>query len=84
MKAVFFALVAVCVLASQMIAASPVGDGNGDLSTSQRQAIASLATYILKIASSNDYSDYLSTEKRNAEVLNSLIGLPRLLKDKGR
>ncbi|OQV21231.1 hypothetical protein BV898_04718 [Hypsibius exemplaris] len=84
MQCVTLALMAVCLMVSQLFcSASPVGD-SGDLSTQQRQTIATLASYILKIATSSDYPEYINTEKRNAEVLNSLIGLPRLLKDKGR
>jgi len=84
MKSIALALMAVCVLASQLLcSASPVADSS-DLSSQQRQTIATLASYILKIATSSDYPEYINAEKRNAEVLNSLIGLPRLLKDKGR
>ncbi|GAU87584.1 hypothetical protein RvY_00410 [Ramazzottius varieornatus] len=85
MNTLVVSVFALSLLASQMLCgASPVSNGE-DLSTQQRQTIATLASYILKIVStSNDYSDFISTEKRNAEVLNSLIGLPRLLKDKGR
>nr|AJR16747.1 pigment-dispersing factor I precursor [Principapillatus hitoyensis] len=50
-----------------------------DLQPTDRQIIAELATKILKIA-----EDGFANSKRNAELINSLLGLPKMMNDAGK
>nr|AJR16746.1 pigment-dispersing factor I precursor [Ooperipatus hispidus] len=50
-----------------------------DLQPVERQMIAEMATNILKIVENG-----FASPKRNAELINSLLGLPKMMNDAGK
>nr|AJR16748.1 pigment-dispersing factor I precursor [Eoperipatus sp. LH-2012] len=77
MNSVFALSLAVLAFLST-VSSSPLSRAD-DIQTSDRQRIAELASTILKIA-----EDGFANSKRNAELINSLLGLPKMMNDAGK
>ncbi|XP_037088644.1 pigment-dispersing hormone 1 peptides-like [Pollicipes pollicipes] len=74
----------VCLLLSVVVAAAlaaPDRYSSDELDLGTRQVIGELAGRILRLARP---ASPLGTQKRNSELINSLLGLPKIMNDAGR
>nr|QNJ59906.1 pigment-dispersing hormone 3 precursor [Carcinus maenas] len=55
-----------------------------ELNLPEREALANLAAHILKLVRSSPEVGAGLPHKRNSEIINSLLGLNRLINDAGR
>ncbi|XP_064101868.1 pigment-dispersing hormone type 1 [Macrobrachium rosenbergii] len=79
MQTGFIAALVVLVAVSTMVTSA-----QEELKYPERQVVAELAAQILRIARGPWGTVAAGTHKRNSELINSLLGLPKVMTDAGR
>nr|D2IT41.1 RecName: Full=Pigment-dispersing hormone peptides; Contains: RecName: Full=PDH precursor-related peptide; Short=PPRP; Contains: RecName: Full=Pigment-dispersing hormone; Short=PDH; Flags: Precursor [Eurydice pulchra]ACX49752.1 prepro-pigment dispersing hormone [Eurydice pulchra] len=80
----FIILGVLFIAVASMILSNGVMAQSRDFSISEREIVASLAKQLLRVARMGYVPEGDLPRKRNAELINSLLGVPRVMSDAGR